>query len=179
MDVGLNNKNTLGKINPAFDDVLFLVEATSEEKFNIWRDFSKESMSNIKPLSEDVVNSFPEHIKNIVKPLNDKVKDYSRERVDWKDVSSGFSSIIGYVDDRPVNVSFNFAFINGKKICFYEGISQMVDHKIINDWLIRQFQLTHDGYTRWNHTNSSNFVNCINSLDNLDKEPRDTIYKNN
>jgi len=45
--------------------------------------------------------------------------------------------------------------------------------------LIKQFQLTHDGYTRWNHTNSSNFHNCVNSLDRLDKEPRETIYKNN
>lgn len=177
MDVGLNNQNILGKVNPAFNNVVFLVEANSEEQFNLWQNWSKESMSNIEPLSDNVMNSFSEEVRNIIKPLNDKVKNFNRERVNWVEVSAGFSTIIGYVDDSPINVSFRFAFINGKKICFYDGVSQLVDYKTINDWLIKQFQLTHDCYTRWNHVNSSNFHNCINSLDNLDKETRNTVYK--
>lgn len=31
MDVGLNNRNTLGDVQPEFKDVVFFVEATSTE----------------------------------------------------------------------------------------------------------------------------------------------------
>jgi len=177
MDVGLNNKNTLGEIAPEFKDVVFFVEATSAEKFNLWQEWSEESRTNIEPLSDDFINSLPESCKQKIKDLNDQVKDFKHTRVNWEEVSAGFMLTIGKVYKKPVSVCFNFAFINGHKICFYECTSQMADHKMIEDWLISKFQLTHDKYSRWNHTNATNFHNCVNSLDSIDKEPRNTIYK--
>jgi len=179
MDVGLNNRNTLGAIAPEFADVVFFVESTSNEQHQHWSDYAKESMTNITPLQDDFINLIPENVRSNVKRLNDKVKDLQHTRVEWKQIMSGFGLTIGHVDKRPVCVSFSFAVINGKKVCFYYCTSQVADHKMIENWLISHFQLTHDGYSRWNHTDSSNFHNCINSLDSLDVEPRDTIYKGN
>ena len=184
MDVGLNNKNTLGEIDPSFKDVVFLVEATSNEQFTLWVEWSKESMSNIEPLSDDLMNDLVnsimihhyDELKKVI-DLNNKVKKFKRTRVDWKQVNSGFMLTIGHIKKMPVCVEFSFAFINGKKICFYNCSSRVADHTMIKDWLIERFQLTNDGYTRWNHTDSSNFHNCVNSLDNIDVKPRRTVYK--
>lgn len=179
MDVGLNNKNTLGTFDSEFSDVVFLVEATSTEQFSLWKEYSKESMTNFEPLSDlDIQIMLDMRLKPKVKRLNDKIKEYaSSHRIDWEQVSSGFSLTIGYVKKLPVTINFNFAFINGKKICFYDCTSRMADHVMIEKWLIKHFQLTHDNYCRWNHVNAMNFHNCIKGLDNLDKEPRNTVYR--
>lgn len=182
MDVGLNNRNTLGEIAPEFEDVVFFVEATSTEQHTLWSEWSTRSMSNIEPISDDVMSLVQEKLGagilfEKLSKLNRKVKDNNQPRVNWEQVSAGFALSVGQVGKNNVMVCFTFAFINGKKICFYEATSQVVNHKMIEDWLISKFQLTHDGYSRWNHTNAMNFHNCVNSLDNLDKEPRDTVYK--
>lgn len=177
MDVGLNNKNTLGEIAPEFSDVVFFVEANSNEQFLLWQEYSKESMSNIQPLSDAAINNIPTDYREDVKILNNKVKKFAHTRIDWKQIMSGFGLTIGQVQRKPVCVTFNFAIINGKKVCFYYPSSIMVDHRMIENWLISRFQLTHDKYTRWNHVDANNFHNCVNSLDNIDKEPRETVYK--
>jgi hypothetical protein len=177
MDVGFNNKNMLGEIDPAFKDVVFFVDATTEEQFGLWREYSKESMTNIEPISEDFIQTLPENFRGRVEKLNNQVKRAQHKRIDWKQVSSGFGLTLGKLDDRPICVCFSFAYINGHKICFYEATSQVVDHKLIEKWLKTHFQLTHDGYTRWNHTNATNFHNCVSGLENLDKEPRETVYE--
>jgi archaellum component FlaC len=62
MDVGLNNRNTLGEIAPEFKDVVFFVEATSTEHHTLWSEWSTQSMSNIEPISDDVMSLFQELI---------------------------------------------------------------------------------------------------------------------
>lgn len=183
MDVGFNNRNTLGQFAPEFEDVKFFIDATSEEQFGLWQDYSKESMSYIEPISDEIMKLitatllFEKRLLDPIQELNKKVKRNYRERADWKQINSGFSIVIGHVDDRPVNVSFMFAIVNGHKICFYDIISQVADHKMVEKWLKTHFQLTHDGYCRWNHTNATNFHNCIQGLEKMDKEPRDTVYQ--
>ena len=175
MDVGLNNKNTLGDIAPEFSDVVYFIEANSNEQFSIWQDFSKESMSNIEPLSEELISLLPLEFREKVSTLNRKVSQVSRKRVDWKQISMGFGITIGQIQKKPVTLSFSFAIINDKKVCFYYCTSRMVDHTMINDWLISRFQLTHDGYTRWNHSDATNFNPAY--LERIDKKPRNTVYK--
>lgn len=181
MDVGLNNKNTLGEIDPAFTDVVFLVEANSNEQFTLWQEWSSQSMSNIEPIADNDMKAIGEKLSRDLyaklEKTNNKLKHNYSNRVTWEQVYAGFGITIGHVEKHPVMISFSFAFINGKKVCFYYPTSRAVDHEMIEKWLIERFQLTHDGYTRWNHTNAGNFHNCVNSLDNLDKEPRDTVYK--
>lgn len=181
MDVGLNNRNTLGIIDPAFEDVVFFVEATSTERHNLWSEWSNQSMSNIEPLSDEVMRLIGDKLNRDlyvkIENLNEKVKSSNPKRVAWEQISAGFGITIGHVGKMPVTVSFSFAIINGKKICFYEATSRVVNHKMIEDWLIERFQLTHDNYCRWNHTDAMNFHNCVNSLDDIDKKPRNTVYK--
>ena len=183
MDVGLNNRNTLGKFAPELEDVVFFVKATSCEQFTLWQEWSKESMHNITPLSDDIMRDILVHkflsakIKYNVEDLNNQIKKIAQERVNWKQIHLGFCLTIGHIQKKPVVVSFSFASIGGKKICFYNCCSQMVDHEMVDNWLMTHFQLTHENYTRRNHVDAMNFHNCINSLDKIDKEPRDTVYK--
>jgi hypothetical protein len=189
MDVGLNNRNTLGAIAPEFADVCFFVEATSNERFSLWQEWASESASNVPPLHESemkIIEDVFKHTSNFdaksynilekIQTFNKKIERNYHSRVTWQQVGSGFYLQIGKIDKKPITVSFSFDFINGKKICFYEPTSDAVLHSLVEEWLVSHFQLTHDGYTRWNHTNATNFHNCVHSLDNLDKLPRDTVY---
>ncbi len=182
MDVGLNNKNTLGELAPEFSDVVFFIKATDNEQFTLWQEWSKESRHNIEPLSDAVIERIVDRVYHPylcseITELNDKIKKITQPRVNWQQIMAGFNLTIGHIEEYPVCVSFSFALINGKKVCFYHSTSRMVDHEMIEDWLMGRFQLTHDKYTRRNHVDATNFHNCVNSLDNLDKEPRDTVYK--
>lgn len=183
MDVGFSNQNHLGKIAPELADVVFIVECDGHsDQFNLWKDYSKKSSSNIKHLSNEDIEQLTKILGDNfvllekVKRLSDKVEYNNHTRYDWEEVSSGFMLTIGNVEiggeKLPVCVSFSFAYINGHKICFYYTSSRVHDHTMVDEWFQEHFQLTHDGYTRWNHVDANNFHNCVNSLDNLDKEPR-------
>lgn len=186
MDVGLNNRNTLGKEAPELADVVFLVEATSNEKFNLWQEWSDDSMFDVKPLSKNTIECLNEAAKSwpvlrSVFDLNSKIEHNQHPRIKWEQVNVGRMLTIGHInidnEKLPVNIEFSFAIIKGKKICFYNCCSRVADYTMIKNWLIKRFQLTHDKYSRWNHTDAANFHNCVQSLDNLDKKPRNTKYK--
>lgn len=182
MDVGLSNRSTLAQEHPEFEDVVFLVEATRTERFNLWQEWSSDTITYVKPLDD---TDFEAILETIIKPslrekftnLQKRIKNNHQYIVDWDQLPMGVSITIGHIKKLPVCIDFSFDIINGKKICFYYCCSRMCDHDMIDNWLIERFQLTHDNYTRWNHTDASNFHNCVNSLDNLDKKPRNTVYK--
>ncbi len=178
MDLGLNNRNKLGEIDPMFNDVVFLVEATSEEKHFLWKEkafIEFESLSEYIMKEAEATLDFGSFKK--LEKLNNKIKKDNWNKVEWEQINEGFYLTIGHIDNRPICVSFSFAIIEGKKICFYYGSSEVVDYKMIENWLIDRFQLTNDNYNCWNKTDAGNFHNCINALDCIDKEPRDTVYK--
>ena len=145
---------------------------------SLWQEYSHASSTNIVPLTEDVINSIPADIRGRVSYINDKVKELHANRVDWREVSRGVVIEVGNIGGRPIVLTFFFAYINGQKVAFYECCSQLADYKMIEDFLI-EFQRTHDGYTRWNHTNAMNFHNCISGLSTIDVEPRNTTYNPN
>jgi hypothetical protein len=201
MDVGLNNRNTFE--DPELKDVVFLVEATNQEYHNLWKDWSLEyctigkmykqipipPIENISLFTDNVQRTLTgkqqlelyqlQKMYESVVERNKEIKELVDRRVNWKDISAGFWRQIGTHKNMPVCISFRFAYINGHKIAFYESTSQVAHHGMIEKYLIEKFQLTHDGYTRWNHTDATNFHNCVNSLDDLDIEPRDTTYEGN
>ena len=150
MDVGFNNTNTLHlALNQEFlKDVEWIIEATSEERFNLWKEWHK----NIDWQNVNFGWSF-----NIV--------DLS-----IKALGSKKSEIMS------VTIEFNFAIINGHKVAFYESNSWVSHYGYIEAFLHTYFQRTHDSYTRWNHVDAGNIHNCFNYLDTIDKEPRDTKY---
>ena len=60
---------------------------------------------------------------------------HCHERVNWKDDGIGYGHQIGTLNERPIFVAFNFATIDGKRICFWHATSSLVDYDMIEEWL--------------------------------------------
>lgn len=152
MDTGLNNTNKLHLAlnQEVFKDVEWIIEATSQERFGIWKDFKE------KYKWEQICTGYSFVILELeVKPVGYKIK---------KQV-------------LPINIEFFFAMVEGHKIAFYDSPSLLSHHGYIEAFLITYFQRTHDKYSKWNYTDATNAHNCLNYLDTVDVKPRKTTYK--
>lgn len=78
--------------------------------------------------------------------------------MDWKEVGIGGLVTIGYLDNRPVNLSFRYNILNGKRVCFWDAVSSVVDHSMINDYLDK---------LNIPRTNAMNFHQCIHAIESL------------
>jgi hypothetical protein len=83
------------------------------------------------------------------------------ERIEWESESLGHGLHIGKVDDRPVYVSFSYAKIKGETVVFWYATSQVVDYKMIEDWIKPK---THSYSTS---TDAMNFGNAIIHIDRM------------
>lgn len=153
MDTGLNNINNLHKkVNlPELEDVEWIIEATSEEQFNLWKE------NKDRYTWEQIQQGWSFTIINL--KISGSLGDNKIE------------------ETLPVNISISLAKVNGHKILFYSSDSMISHYGLIDAFMISNFQRTHDSYTRWNHTNAVNFHNCVGYLDTIDQDPRDTEYE--
>jgi len=151
MDTGLNNTNTLHLAlgNEYLKDVEWIIEATNDDRFQIWKDYHDKM--DWKEVSFGWSYMI---LEMVVKPKGSVKKE-----------------------TLPVMLEFSFAIVNGHKIAFYTSNSRLVHHGYIEAFLTTYFQRTHQEYTRWNHTNATNAHNCLNYLNDIDKKSRDTKYK--
>jgi len=124
-----------------FKDVVFLVECTHNESFTFWKDYHYE----------------PRKDTPVVKK--------------WEQEMAGHMVCIGELDKRPVCVSIFYAKLNGKRVAFYEGTSQVVDHLMIEEWLHHWTleKIRWDNGHRWAHCDSSNFHHCLDAIGVLDE----------
>lgn len=90
---------------PKFDSTEYMVEATSFEKYALWKMYSNEALYKNK--------------HNVIK---------------WEQ-GSGRMYTLGELDGRPITVCFFWDKLNGHNICFYEATSQVVDHELVEEWL--------------------------------------------
>lgn len=90
---------------------------------------------------------------------NDR-NEYNR-KVTWVEVSMGHAIPIGSLDGRPVNVSLSYAVLNGVRVMFYYGVSQVVDHKMIEEWLRYHTENLRYGGGRWSRCDAMNFAHCL------------------
>jgi len=119
-----------------FKDVVFLVQASHNEYHQLWANHYYE----------------PRREATIIQS--------------WDQINVGEMIQIGKLDKRPVCISIFYAKLNGKKVAFYEGTSQVVDHKMIRDWL-EHFTLKTirwDNNSRWANCDAMNFHLCLNAL---------------
>ncbi len=94
-------------------------------------------------------------------------KEY-HDKIPWKEDPLGFSQIIGHLSKkRPVNVSFTFAEIFGKRICFYEAVSRFVDHTMIENFLDTNYPVKYSNGTRIARTDADNFHLAIDACEKL------------
>lgn len=107
--------------------VSFFVEATSEEKFHLWKD--------------------------------NKYFTEPKYKHTWKEDLAGFSQVIGYIkndEDMPVCVEFTFAILDGFRVCFYNATSRFVDHKMIEDFILKNYPVHYNDDCNA-MTNATNF----------------------
>ncbi len=84
---------------------------------------------------------------------------------DWKQICMGRVVQIGTCNKRPVCVDISWAILDGKKVMFYYGISQVVDWEMIDKWM-RHFSkgIKWDNGTRWAHCDAMNFHHCLDRI---------------
>lgn len=82
---------------------------------------------------------------------------------EWHQANPGLWMQIGSFHGRPIAVTLTFQFIDGHKVCFYDGTSELVDWKMINEWLDKKAP----GIKR---TNASNFHHCLDHIRTLNRE---------
>jgi hypothetical protein len=81
-------------------------------------------------------------------------------KLPWEEDCKGFMETIGYLSNRPVCVSFSFAKINGRRICFFDPTSQVVDHKMIEKWFEENCFPVHRG-NLFAQCDAMNFHHCL------------------
>jgi hypothetical protein len=85
-----------------------------------------------------------------------------RTRYSWEQGRSGLGRQVGSIDGHPVMISLLTNTVNGHKLLFYYGMSRVVDHEMIRDWLkanLPETALRGDGYIE--NTDATNFCNII------------------
>lgn len=87
------------------------------------------------------------------------------ERVEWIDASLGHGRTVGTLADMPVHISLLVDIINGQKTLFWHATSQVVDHRMIEDWLIKALPVSafrgSDPRNGMNRTDASNFCYIV------------------
>jgi hypothetical protein len=119
-----------------FKDVVFLVQATDTERYFLWCIHADPDSNNTR---------------------------YPYQKLQWDQEGLGKIVTIGYLDKRPTCVEISYAKLNGKRVMFYEGCSELVDHDMIRKWLEHWTLETirWDAGTRWAHCDAMNFGHCI------------------
>lgn len=83
-------------------------------------------------------------------------------RVNWVADPIGWTHQLGVVDGRPVVVSINYATINGHRVAFYDGQSQLMDWAMAEAW----WRPHHAG----RHCDAANFHTCLHYLGAIPEE---------
>lgn len=119
-----------------FKDVVFLVEATDFEHHMLWLVHHYESEGH----ELDVVRT-------------------------WDEEGRGHEITVGEVNGMPVVVSLTYAWLEGKRVCFYYTCSRMADSVMVEKWLReRTKHITWDGGRRWGHEDAQNFHLCLDAI---------------
>jgi hypothetical protein len=58
-----------------------------------------------------------------------------KTRGTWVEHPLGMGCTVGHFGDMPVHVSLRTAEVDGHKILFIDPTSQVVDHRMVRDWL--------------------------------------------
>jgi hypothetical protein len=99
-------------------------------------------------------------------------ENHNRAEIKWEEGGCGYLVTVGHLNKRPVAITVTWDFINEKKICFWEATSELVDHKMIKEWLARHFTGRWDNDTRPATTNAMNFHHCLHAIQESKKKQK-------
>ena len=81
----------------------------------------------------------------------------------WKSARCGSIITVGRINDRPINVELHWYEIDGVIVCLYDGISQLVDWKMIEDFMEKKFPKARTIVnSRQNYHNVFHYIRDIN-----------------
>jgi len=87
------------------------------------------------------------------------------DRWRWEQDSMGLLETVGHLADMPVCISLYKSRINGHLLLFWHATSAVVDHRLIDKWMVETLPLSamRDGDPRKgvNRTNAMNFSNVF------------------
>jgi hypothetical protein len=126
----------------------FVVEATSFEQFELWREHA---LGGLLPGQADSLNA-------------------RGRRVSWEQMNPGSLTTIGVLFDRPICVCVSWARVNGHIIAFYEATSELVDYKMVDAWIRAKCSAKWDRGARRAHCDAMNFHHCLDALAELNVE---------
>jgi hypothetical protein len=98
--------------------------------------------------------------------FSDPENPFKREcrQYDWKDVH-GWLETIGHLDNRPICIDIRIVELDGRRILFWEGCSQLVDYAMIERWFANKLP-----YLR--KTNAMNVHIAVHEIDRLNEDKR-------
>jgi hypothetical protein len=79
----------------------------------------------------------------------------------WVENFLGYSETLGRLADMPVCVSLRTAVVRGHKLLFIDPTSQVVDHRLIDEWLEEWLPPTARRGSVVNKVDAANFHNVF------------------
>lgn len=82
---------------------------------------------------------------------------------EWKEENHGYLETVGHIGDRPICISTMVHVVRGCRILFYHPTSQVVDHVMIDAWLLKALPKTAlvKGTKYLNKVDAQNFHNVF------------------
>lgn len=88
----------------------------------------------------------------------------------WEEESRGHGITIGHVKDMPVVLSLNYARIEGRRVCFFYGCSQVVDYRMVDKWMDdRTGDIRCDNGYRPATCDAMNFSHCLAAIREMNR----------
>lgn len=91
-------------------------------------------------------------------------KYLKQHSVQWEDINHGWSKVLGKEGEHEINVSFDFAKLNGNLVCFYNPCSNVVNHELVKNWFLKNYPVKYDNGQRRAMTDAQNFHLCANNF---------------
>ena len=153
----MNNDNFTRNIDPK--DAMGIGDEKSRKMSSVGMlDEDIKKMSNVKFFVE--ANSF-----EIFKLWQENKNDY-KEPCKWGEGHLGLIFTIGFLDNRPINIALHFATLDEILVCFYSGCSEVVDHKMIEEFIKFCWPIKYDSKSRRAMTDAHNFHHCVHFCKN-------------
>jgi hypothetical protein len=75
----------------------------------------------------------------------------------WDQIN-GFLITVGKYDDRSVCISLNWCILDGCVVCFWNPTSELIDHKMIENWFEKYYPNPNK------RCDANNFHHCLNAV---------------
>lgn len=62
---------------------------------------------------------------------------YADDEEDWASEAAGYNVAVGQIGGSPVSISLAVVTIRRQRILFYSSISDVMDKRLVNEWLTR------------------------------------------